>query len=814
MSERETAATKQSAPGGRILVVEDDDNLREAVRDVLRGEGFLVTEAHHGQEALACLRGPGPLPDLVLLDLSMPVMDGWECFRAIRADASLASLPVVVMSGEPRETAPVPDSRFLRKPFGADELLAMVRSQRNADPLPERHRPTEDEEGCGRYCCRSDCPARRRREAATRQAQTELARLERIAQIGTWEIDIRTGREHWSEGFYRLVGLPSDTVPRFETLEPLIHPDDRPRYVNAVAAIRAGDVRVPSRFRFQRADGTVIHLRAHTEVRRDETGAIETIVATVQDVTQHEEAEAAIRESRLHFETLANSGRALFWTSEVDGSCNYFNRPWFDFTGRTLEQERGFGWAEGVHPDDRERCLATYTQAVSRREPFSMDYRLRHVSGEYRWVQDDGVPRYDSGGRFIGFIGHCLDITDRKKLQAALVQADRLSSMGMLAAGVAHELNNPLAYVLANLESLVEDLDRAAAPAGAHRSTGGGGPRPLDPSTIADFGERLREALEGAQRMRELVRGLGTFSRVEEGAVGPVDLRPAIESAISIATNEMKYRARLETDLRTVACVRGSEGRLSQVFLNLLINAAHAIPEGHVAHNRIRVSTWQEGDRVFAEVEDTGCGIPRNHLPHVFEPFFTTKPIGKGSGLGLVIVRNIVTGFGGTISVESEEGRGTRFRVEFPAASDAGDGVDAPASEPAPPGLRGRLLLIDDEPHVRAAIRRLLGDHEVVEADSGEGGKALLARDPAFDVILCDVMMPQTSGVDVHRWLLERDPEMAAKLVFLSGGAFTPEARAYLERSSNPRLQKPFDGGELRRRVAAWVEAARVTRAP
>jgi CheY-like chemotaxis protein/anti-sigma regulatory factor (Ser/Thr protein kinase) len=395
--------------------------------------------------------------------------------------------------------------------------------------------------------------------------------------------------------------------------------------------------------------------------------------------------------------------------------------------------------------------------------------------------------------------------------------------MGMLAAGVAHEINNPLTYILYNLESLSEDVPRYSQQlAQARRALVGHLGEPalrdligsafevLDPATFSDVEERFKDALSGTNRIKEIAKGLGTFSRVEREAVAAVDIRYPIESALSIATNEIKYRASLVKDLGITSQVMASDGRLSQVFLNLLVNAAHAIPEGNVEQNEIRVRTWQEGDEVCAEVRDTGGGIPAEDLSHIFEPFFTTKAGGVGSGLGLSIARSIVTGYGGKIEVTSEVGKGASFVIRLPAARlEEKTRRPAKPKEPRAAGPRGRILVIDDEPGVRAVLRRTLSRHELVEADSGKRGQQILAEDQEFDLILCDMMMPRVSGMEVHRWLLDKYPQLARKVVFMTGGAFTPNAGKYLEQAGNLRIQKPFDETSLERLVEDRVRDSR-----
>jgi len=367
----------------------------------------------------------------------------------------------------------------------------------------------------------------------------------------------------------------------------------------------------------------------------------------------------------------------------------------------------------------------------------------------------------------------------------------------MLAAGVAHEINNPLTYVLCNLESLVADLPAAEA-------------------AVPDCGEplelerRAREALEGARRIREIVRDLKVFSRSGGDRREPVSLNKVIQGAVNMTHNEVKYRARLLADYGPVPPVLANEGRLAQVFLNLLVNAAQAIREGAVERNTIHVRTWREADSVLAEVRDSGAGMPAEVQKRLFEPFFTTKPAGIGTGLGLAISRGIVEEAGGRISVESAPGEGTRVLVRLPAAPDQATSARQPAvdASSAPGPRRGRILVVDDEVYVRAVVARLLrSEHDVVEAGSGKEAEALLATDDRFDVILTDLLMPEASGMDLHDGLVATRPELAARVVFMTGGVFTQRAIDFLERLPNIRIEKPIDSASLRQVVRVLVAA-------
>jgi signal transduction histidine kinase/FixJ family two-component response regulator len=412
------------------------------------------------------------------------------------------------------------------------------------------------------------------------------------------------------------------------------------------------------------------------------------------------------------------------------------------------------------------------------------------------------------------------DETEVKRLQAMLRQSDRLASMGMLAASVAHEINNPLTYVLYNIESLVIDLPQISTAVQrclrvlreqigdeAFSAVVADDADRLDPAMLLDIAERSMEAREGAQRIQTIAKAIGTFSRLESTRRSRVDLNSAIESAVAMARTALKARAKLVVDFGQLPPVWASEGKLSQVFLNLLINAAQAIEEGSSAHNEVEVRTWANGDQVYATVTDSGKGVPKENLARIFEPFFTTKPAGVGSGLGLCICRNIVTDFGGDISVESEPGEGTRFIVRMPVQQSVAPAARIqPTSEPAVSGTHGRILVVDDEPAIRTMLVHILGTHhEVITAESGEEARALLAQDQAFDLILCDLMMHEMTGMALHGWLATQYPALAAQLVFISGGAFTPRALEYVQRVGNRLVQKPFEVASLTRLVSEMI---------
>jgi CheY-like chemotaxis protein len=317
-----------------------------------------------------------------------------------------------------------------------------------------------------------------------------------------------------------------------------------------------------------------------------------------------------------------------------------------------------------------------------------------------------------------------------------------------------------------------------------------------DPSALK---ESLADARGAAERIRGIVRDLKVFSRAEQEKRGPVDIERVMESTLRMASNEIRHRATLVRDYGKIPLVHASESRLGQVFLNLIVNAAQSIREGEADRNEIRISTRLAGNRVVIEISDTGPGIPAEVMKRLFSPFVTTKPAGVGTGLGLSISHRLITELNGEISAENVPGGGARFRITLPVAQE--DTAEAPiAAAPAsiPTTVRGKILVIDDEPMlVKVVERTLMKDHDVTTVQRAKDALDRIIAGERFDVILCDLMMPEMTGMDFHAEVLERHPQQAAVIIFLSGGAFTPRARSFLDEVPNQSIEKPFAPGDL-----------------
>jgi PAS domain S-box-containing protein len=524
-------------------------------------------------------------------------------------------------------------------------------------------------------------------------------------------------------------------------------------------------------------------------------------------------AEEELSRSELSFRSLIEHAPEGVLISH-DRALIYVNRVLVASLGYERADELlGKSALELVHPEDRGLVTGRLdTMDVSGSPAPPREMRFLRKDGSSLLAESIGVPIVFDGKLAIAAM--IRDIGERKKMESQLAQNDRLASLGTLAAGVAHEINNPLAYVLGNLDFIQAGVAEAQKDASTLRQREDAEARALGErleSRLLDLAGMVENAREGGDRVRRIVADLKVFSRGEsDHPPAAIDVRRVMDSSINIARNEIRHRAQLVLEYRDVPAVMASDSRLGQVFLNLLLNAAQAIPDGAAHKNRITVRTFPTPEgRVAIEVEDTGTGIPRDIQGKLFDPFFTTKKAGVGTGLGLAICHNIVTSHGGDIAVESEPGKGSCFRVTLPAVkgAQASEPVSRPLVGPSP---RGKVLIIDDEPFVAAVCQRMLaGEHDVEIATEAASALSRIESGNEFDVILCDLMMPEMSGMELYAILQSRFEKLVPRVVFLSGGAFSTGARAFRERVPNVFLDKPCAPDVLRRTVRDRVRALR-----
>jgi signal transduction histidine kinase/ActR/RegA family two-component response regulator len=394
------------------------------------------------------------------------------------------------------------------------------------------------------------------------------------------------------------------------------------------------------------------------------------------------------------------------------------------------------------------------------------------------------VPVVDDDRKFVGMVT-AIDIT-RAITRASDVhphveEMDRLLSLGFLAGGIAHQANNALTSMRLSLGRLVsfEQSRRPTSPEHQHRV------------------ELLQDIREGVARIERIIRELKTFSSAEDGPVTAVDVSALLDAAIGFVAHEIRHRARLVRDFVRVPSVQARASELRQVFINLLVNAAQAIPEGEAHLNEIRVSVRSDADFVVVDIADTGRGIPSEVKGRIFDPFFTTKRLGHGLGLGLALAHDVVEALRGDIQVDSVVGKGTTVRITLPATDAKPRAAMQSILATEVSSRKKRILIVDDDRPVAAAIAFELDTHDVVVAESGREALEILRREKDFDLVLCDLMMPEISGMDVYESLRLTDPSLLKRVVLMTGGAFTARAAQFLAEREPPLLEKPFYSGQL-----------------
>jgi PAS domain S-box-containing protein len=486
-----------------------------------------------------------------------------------------------------------------------------------------------------------------------------------------------------------------------------------------------------------------------------------------RDVAHRAERDAALLAAHREFRGVLSAipdGVAVL----RDGLVYFANPALLELVDRDDEGVVGLPFVELVAEADR-------TEFLGREPNAPISVRMVSPSGSARLAELSAAGSISFEGRPATILV-ARDITERRIAEEQLARAERLAALGELAAGVAHELNNPMAYVVMNLELLRSTLEARE-----------------DDATR----EPLVEALDGIRRMQEIALELRTFSGSEDvGAPEAVAVDDAVESAINITRNQIRHRAAVHRDIEPGLAVYAREGPLVQVLVNVLANAADAIPHDGGEHAITVQVRALDGGRVQIAVSDTGAGIPPEILLRLFDPFATTKARGQGSGLGLAISRRIIDRFGGDIRAENLPSGGAKISLTLPAAPVAAKNRGGVAPPVSLPRERVRILVIDDEVAICRALRRVLAGHDVETLSDAREGLTRLGVEE-FDVVICDLMMPGMSGYKLYAAACAARPSLRTRFVFVSGGALSDEASRFLKTCECPVLPKPFSNADV-----------------
>lgn len=593
--------------------------------------------------------------------------------------------------------------------------------------------------------------------------------------------------EWCSQGCRRLIGLPEESESNgVRDSQPVLFGLSR-EVVNAALAGR--DLSGNSSFRYESTLPTLAGDALPVEIATVALGPNQDRwVAMLDDQRASRAAEAALRRSEERLEKLVESIAESVWIFR--GRSVIYANP-------AAASLLGFSCAELIGMDVGQLCEASDV------EPF-LQHLARAARGEASHPHDTRILTRDRRQLVLEMSSVLLDhdgevtvlsfgrnVTERKRAESSLLQTDRLAALGMLAAGMAHALNNPLTYVLLNLDQIARELPFVA------------GEQPA----LADVIARLLEAREGAERMAGVVKRMRSLARAEESEPRPVSLRHVLESVIDLVGHEVQHRGRLTTRFEDVPLINADESRIEQVCLGLLLFAARMLPETEGETHEVRLSLELD-NRKFAVVEVVceGCPLAAAEVEHLFDPF-ASNPEARSAGFGLSVCSSLVEQLGGQIEAEHLPGTGLLLRLGIPC-SPAAPLLEAPSSSSREPSLlpsvaeRARLLVVDDDPGVGRALRLMLEDeHDVVCFVRPREALHALLEDSSFDLVFCDVMMPELSGIDIYEVLRFNRPGYESRIVFMTGGAFTPDAKRFLGRVSNQRIEKPFNLRVLQRLV-------------
>ena len=551
--------------------------------------------------------------------------------------------------------------------------------------------------------------------------------------------------------------------------------------VPSLVCLRTGKSARDVRMRMVRPDGRAIVLSINVEpVFADDSGVPSTVVTSITDITDQSEQEDALRKLL----DLVSDGVLI----HREGTMLFMNAHWAKLVdAKDRHASIGKKILDRVSPENREIIAQRLADAGKGATVSARELRFQHGDGSVVTALIHTFPTIFEGKPAV--LTYARDVTEQRSLEAKLIASNRMAALGRLAANVGHEINNPLAFLVGSAESALSQVTNGE-----------------DAATIA---ATIRNVLDGATRVQNIVADLKVLSRPSAEVCTATDVATVLESCLRIAARTIAPRAQVKMVLLSRSRAICNEARIGQVFLNLLMNAAEAIPSGEPDRHTITVTTEDRPPYVVVTIADTGAGIPAEHIGSIFEPFFTTKTDGRGTGLGLSISHSLITAQGGRIAAESAVGNGTRMIVHLPMAESApangasphhpaahaGDDAARRATGFAAAARRHRILVVDDEVQLGRLIQGFLAEYDVTVATSGMEGQNKLDSAQSFDLILCDLMMPDVTGMDLYEYVRRVRPELCARFVFMTGGAFTSPAIAFLDEVAargNACVEKPF----------------------
>jgi PAS domain S-box-containing protein len=648
----------------------------------------------------------------------------------------------------------------LRKRNGSEmDIEASVSLKRNNTGVP-----------VGFYGVIRDVTERKKALDALADSERRLQLAVDAAEIGTWDFDIPSGRVLRGGWWFKMLGYSADDVTAtVDGWRALVHPDDLPDSDRAFQEHAAGKIPFyQTEYRMKTASGDYRWIldRGQIVTRDDENGPVRAM-GTHLDITERKRAEQALRESEAKFRGVFETSRDFMYISSLAGKIIDYNLYGKEFFGYSEEEIENMTIIDLYH-DPRERGHLIDRLMT---EGFVENYevKLRKRDGTLIDALATIVVRRNDKGDVIGFQGSVRDITQMRRLQQQLIQADKLSGLGTMISGVAHELNNPLTAIMGNAESLL-----------------------MGKEISERQGRSLEVILRESERAAKIVSGMLTFAREHKQERGMIGINEVIMEAYRLREYNLKVsnidvRLSLDDDLPPTYA---DPYQLQQVFTNIINNARDVLLDG--GGGSLIIRSMRAGEELVVEFEDNGPGIKKENITKIFDPFFTTKEVGRGTGLGLSIAYGIVNDHGGRIDVHSEPGKGATFTVHIPVVSRP-RGTGEAADEKKASRTGKKILVVDDEQSVRDLLADVLSQRGHVVKTSSSGGQALtLIGSEGFDAILLDIKMPGMDGRELYAHILSDYPEMVKRIIFITGDTQSEDTQEFLKVFDSSYVAKPF----------------------
>ncbi len=628
--------------------------------------------------------------------------------------------------------------------------------------------------------------------------RTRLEASQRIATIGDWESDIHHVYLHCSDEVYEILGVPPGTPALVaETFSARIHPDDLQSVHQCQQTLSPSLKRIAFDHRIIRPDGEIRHVQQRSELILDDAGRPAQVIGTIQDITEQKAAEASLLASQERFKLVAKTIGDVIWDWNLRSDIIWRSDGFENTFGLAASEadELQTIWERLIHEDDRHRIECSLQAAIDGSDQtWTDEYRVLRRDGSYAVVEDRAQIVRDAAGKAVRMVGGVRDLTERRNFEARLLRSQRMESIGVLAGGIAHDLNNILAPILMSIDILKQD------------------------SCGKEYTHRMLEIVRAsAQRGADLVRQVLTFSRGADGESIAVSFRHLFQELESIVKETFPSNITIEFNAASSLWpVMGDASQFHQVLLNLAVNARDAMPLGGTlsfeARNRSIDAppsgidaAMPAGSYVELVVTDTGTGMTPEVRDRIFEAFFTTKGEGKGTGLGLASVHAIIQKYRGFVNVASEVGVGTTFRIYFPVDPSLRSDSRAPMMIDNQRGKGETVLLIDDERSIRDIAQQMLesfGYHVLVAGDGIEGIALYVRNSDRIGVVITDMMMPNCDGISTIRALLGINP--TARIIAASGLAIDQEKI----RGVSDFLEKPYSAEAMLKLIREVLDRA------